>query len=173
MFTDKIKAMVLKKKEEGGKLDVQNLIVFLVILIITIIAINTIWNGDTKEKNIDNSSKLSEVQVAETEEDTNYDLEKRLENILKKIQGVGEVEVLITYSETSQLVAMYNESTKETATEEADNGGGTRKITEVDTSKEMVYKEENGEKQPITEKVIMPKIEGAIVIARRTEQTLM
>ena len=63
MFTDKIKAMVLKKKEEGAKLDVQNLIVFLVILIITIIAINTIWNGYTKEKATDNTSKLSEVQV--------------------------------------------------------------------------------------------------------------
>ena len=121
MLKDKIKSMFLKKKEEGGKLDVQNLIVFLIILIITIIAINTIWNGDTKEKSTDNTSKLSQVPVEEAKEETNYDLELRLENILKKIQGVGAVEVLITYSETSQLVAMYNESTKETATEEADN----------------------------------------------------
>lgn len=121
MLKDKIKSMFLKKKEEGGKLDVQNLIVFLIILIITIIAINTIWNGDTKEKSTDNTIKLSQAPVEEVKEETNYDLELRLENILKKIQGVGEVEVLITYSETSQLVAMYNESTKETATEEADN----------------------------------------------------
>lgn len=123
MLKDKIRAMVLKKKEEGGKQDVQNLIVFLVILIITIIAVNTIWNGDTRKKNTDNTSKLSDVQIEEVKEEPNYDLEQKLENILKKIQGVGEVEVLITYSETSQLVAMYNENKKETATEEADNGG--------------------------------------------------
>ena len=156
--------LIEKIKEVKGKLDVQNLVVFLIILIITIIAVNTIWNEDEKEEtNI--SKQLAEIQ--EEKQETQQDLEQRLETILKKIQGVGDVEVLITYSETSQLVAMYNENTKETSTEEADTEGGTRKITEVDTSKEMVYKEENGEKQPITEKVIMPKIEGAIIIARR------
>lgn len=173
MIKDKIKTIFLKKKEEGRKLNIQNLIVFLIILIITIIAIDTIWNGDTKEKDMDKISKNSDVQVEKQEENFEYNLEQRLENILGKIQGVGEVKVLITYSETSKLVTMFNESTKETATEENDKEGGTRKITEVDTSKEIVYEEENGEKRPITEKVIMPKIEGAIVIARRTEQTPM
>jgi len=162
MLIEKIRAM-------KGKLDTQNLVVFLIILIITIIAVNTIWNDEEKEET-NTSKQLAEVQL-ETKEEVKQDLEQRLETILQKIQGVGDVELLITYSETSQLVAMYNENTKETSTEEADTEGGTRKITEVDTSKEMVYKEENGEKQPITEKVIMPKIEGAIIIARRRRKS--
>lgn len=79
--------------------------------------------------------------------------------------GHGKIDVLITYSETSQVVAMYNENYKESQTEETDKSGGVRTIQEVDRSKDIIYKEENGEKIPITEKVIMPKIEGALIIA--------
>ena len=95
------------------------------------------------------------------------DLEERLEYILHKIDGVGSVDVLITYSETSQTIAMYNEDTKQTSTEETDTSGGIRKITENDITKEIIYKEENGEKIPMTQKTVMPKIEGAIITARR------
>jgi len=44
--------------------------------------------------------------------------------------------------------------------------GGNRKITETDNSKEIIYREENGEKIPITEQIIMAKIEGAIIMAK-------
>ena len=43
---------------------------------------------------------------------------------------------------------------------------GTRKIETTDTQKDIVYKEENGEKTPIIQKIIQPKIEGAIVTAQ-------
>lgn len=66
---------------------------------------------------------------------------------------------------------MYNENAKESSTEETDNDGGTRKINETDTSKEVIYKEENGQKIPITEKVTMGKVEGAIIIAKGAGNT--
>ena len=34
------------------------------------------------------------------------------------------------------------------------------------TLSQMIYQEENGEKKPITQKTIMPKIEGAIITAQ-------
>ena len=60
---------------------------------------------------------------------------------------------------------MYNETHKESQTEEEDTNGGTRIIQEVNTDKEIIYKEENGKKVPITEKVVMPKMEGALIVA--------
>ena len=45
------------------------------------------------------------------------------------------------------------------------NGGGTRKISEVTNKKEVIYKEIDGEKIPVTESIISPKIEGAIITA--------
>lgn len=44
-------------------------------------------------------------------------------------------------------------------------GGGSRKIEEVSTKKEVIYKEVNGEKIPVMQSTINPKIEGAIIAA--------
>ena len=115
-------------------------------------------------KKVNNKNDIIEVNT-KTSQDTSQNLDEKLEKILSKIDGGGKVNVLITYSETSETVAMYNENQKESSTEEADRDGGTRRITEVDNSKEVIYKEENGEKIPVTQKLIMPKIEGAIITA--------
>ena len=98
------------------------------------------------------------------------DLEQRLESILAKIQGVGEVQVFINYSETSEVVAMYNENSKTSTTEETDTSGGIRKIQETDTQKDIIYQEEDGVKTPMTKKIIEPKIEGAIITAKGANQ---
>lgn len=44
-------------------------------------------------------------------------------------------------------------------------GGGNRKISETSTKKEVIYQEVNGEKVPVTQSTIKPKIEGAIITA--------
>lgn len=48
--------------------------------------------------------------------------------------------------------------------------GGTRVIESVDENKEIIVDSENN---PITEKVILPKIEGAIVIAEGGENAVI
>ncbi len=48
--------------------------------------------------------------------------------------------------------------------------GGNRKIETIDENKEIIVDSENN---PITEKVIMPKIEGAIVIAEGGENAII
>lgn len=63
--------------------------------------------------------ELAKEQV-QTETENSNELEQRLENILQNIQGVGKVKVLITYSQTSQVVAMYNEDSTKSDTEESD-----------------------------------------------------
>ena len=100
------------------------------------------------------------------EDNYSTDLNKKLENILSNIVGVGEVKVFINYSESSEIVAMYNQNSKSSSTEETDTSGGIRKIEETDTQKDIVYQENNGEKVPITQKIIQPKIEGAIITAK-------
>ncbi len=165
-----VKSLVAKQKEKGYKKNIENLIVFLVLLIVTIIAVNTIWNEDEEKSSIKEDNTKKSVYVTQSDSKQNYEnensLEERLASILSKIEGVGNVNVLITYSETQETVAMYNENQKETATEEADTGGGTRTIKEKNYSKEVIYKEESGEKIPVTQKVMMPKIEGAVIIAQ-------
>ncbi len=173
MITDKIKELVIRKQGEPNKKKIENLVVFLIILIITIIVINVIWSEDsdkakeTEPSNDKNKKLASSVEEVQTNSNniTKDEIVKNLEDILSKINGVGKVKVMLTYSQTSQTVPLYNQDSSEKNTEESDKQGGTRKITETDTKTEIIYKEENGEKVPITQSIISPKIEGAIITA--------
>ena len=175
MFKDKLnflKGKFIKQTEGNNKKNIENLLVFLVLLIITVIAINVIWGEDnTKKEQEEYSNSYKELAqtidntISNNQEINEYNLEEKLEDILSKITGVGKVNALITYSTTSEIVAMYNEKYTSNTTEETDTNGGNRKIEEIDTTKEIIFEETGGEKNPITQKVIMPKIEGAIITA--------
>ena len=177
MFGNKLENIIKQEENPEGnnKKKIENLVFFIVVLIITIVVINVIWNGNKKTNNQETNivnKKLAESQdtPSGTSELQNNniknELESKLEKILSKIQGVGEVQVCINYQESAEVVAMYNENSKTSSTEETDTSGGTRKIEEIDTQKDIIYKENNGEKTPITKKVIQPKIEGAIITAK-------
>ena len=175
MFKDKLKKYFNKNKEDEGqektKRKIENLVVFAIILIITIISINLIWNGNKKESSENTTSskilaKNNETNLEQKADSiTTNELEGKLKNILSKIQGVGQVEVFINYSESSEVIPMYKENSQTSLTEETDTSGGDRKIQETDTQKENIYQEDSGSKEVITQKVIEPKIEGAIITA--------
>ena len=190
MFRDKLKKLIknnkeledngdsLENKEENNektntqKRKIENLVFLIVILIITIVAINLIWNDEKSDKQdvIDDGKILANqdntISTNNIQSETTSNLETNLENILSRIQGVGEVQVFVNYSESSEVVAMYNENSQTSTTEETDTSGGVRKIQETDSQKEIIYQENDGEKVPITQKVIEPKIEGAIITAK-------
>ena len=172
MLKEKINNLFTKKEGESNKRKMENLVVFLIILIITIIVINVIWNGDNKEdtKTTDDNKKLATKEENYHEDIAKNDisedsLSNNLEGILTKIDGVGKVQVMITYSETSKIIPIYNEESTEENTEETDSEGGTRKVTQTDTKKEVIYEEKDGEKELITQSTTSPKIEGAIITA--------
>ena len=48
-------------------------------------------------------------------------------------------------------------------------GGGTRVVNESVTSKEIIYEENDGIRTPMTQSVVNPKIEGAIITATGAE----
>ena len=176
MFKDKLKTIISKDENEGNnKKKIENLVFLVIILIITIVIINYIWNGNkSSNKTITNSagkqlattqSNQNQKQTQEVSNNVNA-LEERLEAILSNINGVGNVKVFINYSESSETVAMYNENSKTSVTEETDTSGGVRKVEETDSQKEIVYQEDNGSKTPIVQKTVEPKIEGAIITAK-------
>ncbi len=126
MIKKHIKSLVEKKMGGNNKKNIENLVVFLVLLIITIIAINLIWGEEKNKSEIDSNEDQYKVLAQEESqgnisEDTAYNLENKLQDILSKISGVGKVQVLITYSETSQVIAMHNEVKNKSITEESDS----------------------------------------------------
>lgn len=175
MFKDKLKAMISKSEGENqgnNKKKIENLVFLVIVLIITIVIINYIWNGNkSSNKTITNSAgkqlaTTQDSQNSSQSEINSNNLEERLEEILSNINGVGNVKVFINYSESSETVAMYNENSKTSVTEETDTSGGVRKVESTDTQKEIVYQENDGDKTPIIQKTVEPKIEGAIITAK-------
>lgn len=178
MIKEKIEKLKNAFKIEEGKNNkkaMENMVVFAVILIITIVAINYIWASDkSKDSTSDDSNKKlvstdETIQTVETSTELGSSqdgIEEKLENILSNIKGAGNVNVLITYSQTSQIIPMYDEDSSTSTTQEEDSSGGTRTTNESSSKKEIIYEEENGVKTPITQTIINPKIEGAIVTAQ-------
>lgn len=172
MLIEKINNFINKNQELNRKKTIENLVVFVIILIIVLLSINVIWNKDKKEDNkstIDENKKLATIE--ENSKDDNSLTSEKLENILSKINGVGKVKVYITYSQTSQIIPIYNEDISQKDTQEEDTQGGTRKVVETDTKKEVVYDEKSGSKTIITQSIVSPKIEGAIVTAEGGNNT--
>lgn len=127
MFKEKIQSLIANQGEKSGKKKIENIVVFIIILIVTVIAINTIWSGDNKEEQTENAKQDTTKQLATVEQNstsTNNEesIEEQLETILSNIDGVGKVKVLITYSQSSEVVAMYNENSKSSLVEEKDSG---------------------------------------------------
>lgn len=166
----KVKEKLKQKDGENNKKTIENLVVFAIILIITIVAINYIWSDDSKKQTITNDSNkklaMEESNKQNETNDNNENIEERLENILSNIKGVGKTQVLLTYSQTSQIIPIYDEDSSSSTTEEKDSGGGTRTVNENSTKKEVKYEENNGVKTPITQSIVNPKIEGAIITAQ-------
>lgn len=157
----------LGKHEGNNKKKIENIAFLVIILVITIIFINIILKDDkktveNKENIIDNGKTLANLENSDLSENN---LERKLEKILSTIKGVGDVNVFINYSESSRTVAMYDEKTTVSSTEENDSGGGIRNITSTETQKDVIFADSNGGKSPVTEKVVMPVIEGAIITA--------
>lgn len=167
MFSEKLKKIFLKN-DGNNKKKIENILVFIVILAITIVAINYIWNGDETSKS---SNEVPEAEnsnsVVQVSTDSFYDEnEEKLANILSNIEGVGKVKVLLTYSQTSTSIPLYNENLRESNTTETDSSGGSRTVAESDSEKEVIYKEDSsGNREPVTQSVISPQIEGAIITA--------
>lgn len=156
---EKIKKMFTNKEKR-----IENLVSFLIILVITLIVINKILS-EKKEPNKDFENQIG-VELAGTkaeEVESSADLESRLESILSKINGVGRVSVLVTYSQSSTLVPIYNINSSTSIIEEKDTSGGTR-TTETENNQKDVITDSSS--NVITEKVIMPTIEGAIITAQ-------
>ena len=89
MFRDKLNKFLIKQKGEGNdKRKIENLVFFVVILIITIVIINIIWNGNkttTKTENTIHSKQLALTTNQDNISDkisTEDNLEERLEQIL-------------------------------------------------------------------------------------------
>lgn len=165
-FFDKLKSML----ENGNtKKIISNLLVVVIICVIILISLSIFYPKQEPEDM--NSSSDQEVSQAST--DTNIpesaysdSMESRLESILSQIDGIGEVEVMITYETSTEVVPASNTTKSEQTTQESDKQGGTRTTKQENTSENIVtVSDKDYKNSPIVIKEIKPIIRGVIVVA--------
>ena len=82
------------------------------------------------------------------------------------MEGVGEVEVMITLRSTGQKIVEKDQQSSSQSTEETDSAGGTRSTEESSSDKTSVYEQgTDGSQIPYVTKEISPEVEGVVVIA--------
>ncbi len=91
--------------------------------------------------------------------------ETRLKDIMENIVGVGEVEVMVTIDSTEEAVVEKSMKQTQQTTNEKDQAGATRHITDVTSSGEVVLYQVSGNQTPLITKTIKPKIRGVVVVA--------
>lgn len=144
----------MKNITKDKKRKTENLILVIALLVILLVAINYIFKDDNKsnEKDLNKISEKNNNENTENEEFSNDNLEKELEQILSKINGISEVSVMISYMQDSKQNIVYNTSE-------------IKKDGESTTEKNVAYNEEEGNKKAIIESVETPVAQGAIIVA--------
>lgn len=101
-------------------------------------------------------------------ENIEYEYESRLKDLLEKLVGVGQVEVMVTVDSTEELIVYRDTQESHQVTNEED-GSATRHITQVTRSGQIVLHEVSGDERPIVLKTIRPDIRGVVVVAEGAE----
>ena len=134
----------------------------LVLLIVAIPTGKKTGPGDTKAEPLAvETAKTGGTLEASYEEQ----LEKRIKEILKNVEGVGQVDVMIVLKSTEEKVLRIDKSSTSSTTKENDSGGGTRDITDSQQQETTVLTGSGSENGPIVEKELMPQIEGIVISA--------
>jgi stage III sporulation protein AG len=93
--------------------------------------------------------------------------EKRLEEVLSQVSGVGEVQVMITLKSSKELIVEKDTPTTSQTSKEEDAEGGKRDTVDKSSTEATVYEQSNdGKSTPYVVKELEPEIEGIIVIAK-------
>ncbi|WP_271810342.1 stage III sporulation protein AG [Clostridium beijerinckii] len=174
-----------KFKKEFSKIleqkKMKSLIAVCIILAFILIAMNVFSSGN----NNFSSNKLSSTAAktnAENVDDTkinneadekNYEEKQKndLKNILKKMNGVGDVEVMMSFENGGEKVPAYDKNNQKSTTEENDTEGGKRVTNQdTDTSK-TVMTTSDGNNEPFILKTYKPKITGIIILAEGADNS--
>ncbi len=153
-----------------------NLVVL--VLVGVLLMVITFPIEEKEDKNIDNSdnitentsnndSYLNETEYGSMTEEQLYvaQMEEKLEEVLSKLDGAGNVEVLITLQASEEKIVEKDIPVVRSNTEETDSAGGTRTVSNVDMGESTVYSNVDNNSQPYVIQTISPRIEGVVVLA--------
>ena len=147
------------------KLDIKKKIQYLAILLV-IIVILTIYfasSGGIANKQEDQASQTAAEETTGVQEASS--IEQQLRYTLAQIEGAGQVEVMITYESSSEIVPAISVD-KQTSTTTDSGDSGTSTTNTENTQSEVVTVGGSGGNSALVLKEKSPEIRGVIVVAQ-------
>lgn len=124
---------------------------------------NTAPSDTTSISSETNASKNTKNEAANQYVNT---LKEELKSTLKLVEGIGDVEVMITLKSSKELVTLKDSPYTQDTTNEVDGNGGSRISSNIQKSDETVLiTNDEGDSIPYVIKEIEPEVEGVVVIA--------
>ncbi len=93
-------------------------------------------------------------------------LANKLKEMLEQVEGAGQVEVTVRLKSSSRSEYAINTSTGTKTTQEKDQAGGTRVLTEdTDTGQLVLIRGKDGTEIPVLQQETAPEVSGVLVVA--------
>lgn len=129
----------------------------------------------SKNQVSEEQGKMSYISQNYLEEEYIVDaLEKRLEEILYAMEGVGQVKVMITLASQGEKIVEKDIPLERNNILEEDSGGGSRNTSEMNTQEETVYSTNSqGDKVPYVIKETGVEVAGVSVVAQGGDNELV
>jgi stage III sporulation protein AG len=147
------------------------IIIFISGILLIVFTIPDIFGRDKATNDNSKNNNNSEIRQNDTNT-TSYDtntyiteMENKLEKILRKVSGIGEVEVMITMKASKKQVPLKDTPTTQESLNEVDGEGGSRTNNNVQQDESTVMITEGGDAKPYIIQELEPKIEGVFVAA--------
>lgn len=147
-----------------------NLIVLILAgVLLVIIALPTKDSGETEGFQAEGETTAADRAVipdaAGSDEEYAGQMEQRLREILSRMEGVGQVRVMITLKSSQELVVEKEQPYLRSSTNENDAQGGNRSVNQLETEDNTVYRTDGSVSEPYVIKTLPPQIEGVVVVA--------
>jgi stage III sporulation protein AG len=123
----------------------------------------TAYNNEPNEFLTKNDNPGQETVIYETSYKTK--LEQQLAALLQQVNGVGDVNVMITLEDETLIEPAFNTFNTEKNSEERDNEGGVRTVIEKQINKQAVLLRKSGDEEPMVLKKTTPRIKGILIVA--------
>ncbi len=105
-----------------------------------------------------------EEEITYTADDYRRQLEAELSAIISRIDGAGEVSILITMETTTEDVYAVEKKTEEKTSQSTSGEGGDSDGEYKEENKYVTVKRKDGSEDAVLRKQIMPRIRGVLVV---------
>lgn len=168
-----------KKKISLKEIGMPRLIIMLAagILLILLTFPGLIGGDEENKEKLGNYSMNNENHTNTTSYDSNTyisELEGRLESILRKVKGIGEVEVMITLKTSGEKIPLKDVPYTQESLNEDDGEGGSRESNRIQKDESTVLvTNDDGNTEPYILQEKEPEVEGILVIAEGGDNVLV